>query len=322
MEKLEVRLVRTAILNLFSSISTAFPGDSTTITSLYDGQSSSSTVGHCNARDVNLHEFMDGDPLRPRTFISNPTVSAIVHAAVGAERRQNTNATTQYAAGPVGEPVPYHSERRDTADDGYNARHPLHLSEAVADAFTEPTEPEDVESTSSSFLPQSVPQTTLPNFSELGLVHLGAREYSPRRNESPGGNGSDGFRKPTGSISRNPSHSPAGQTRIVGRDMDVIEMPSTRAASVISGSGSAGGSYAIADNPEENAHVTFRYQHVEHDDGSHLIVGREGKLTRCEDEVSNPYLFLFRKYLSLVVADSYAWCGPGLWGFDCYRRRP
>ena len=318
MEKLEVRLVRIAVPISFSSNSTAFLDGSTRLTSLYDGEGSSSTAGHCNTRDVNLREFMDGDPLRPRTFISNPTVSAIVHAAVEAERPQIANATTQYAAGPVGEPVPYHSERPDTPDNGYNARHPLHLSEAAADAFTESAEQEDAEPTLSSFLPQSMPQTTLPNFSELGLVHLGARQYSPRR-ESPGGNASDGF---TGSISRNHSHSPAGQMRTVGRDMDVVEMPSTRAASVISGSRSAGGSYAVGDNLEESPHVTFRYQHVEHNDGSHLIVGREGKLTKCEDEASNPYVSLYYKYLSLVVADSYAWCSPGVWGFDCYRRRP
>ncbi|KIP01296.1 hypothetical protein PHLGIDRAFT_507654 [Phlebiopsis gigantea 11061_1 CR5-6] len=31
-------------------------------------------------------------------------------------------------------------------------------------------------------------------------------------------------------------------------------------------------------------HITFRYQHMEDEEGHHLIVGREGKLTRCEDE--------------------------------------
>lgn len=31
--------------------------------------------------------------------------------------------------------------------------------------------------------------------------------------------------------------------------------------------------------------ITFRYQHVEDGDGHHLILGREGTLTKCEDEV-------------------------------------
>ena len=31
--------------------------------------------------------------------------------------------------------------------------------------------------------------------------------------------------------------------------------------------------------------MTLRYQHVEDENGHHVIVGREGKITRCEEEV-------------------------------------
>lgn len=35
----------------------------------------------------------------------------------------------------------------------------------------------------------------------------------------------------------------------------------------------------------EGPHIAVRYAHVEDENGHHLIVGREGKLTKCEDEV-------------------------------------
>lgn len=31
--------------------------------------------------------------------------------------------------------------------------------------------------------------------------------------------------------------------------------------------------------------MTFRFEHKEDEDGHHVVTGREGKLTRCEDEV-------------------------------------
>ena len=49
----------------------------------------------------------------------------------------------------------------------------------------------------------------------------------------------------------------------------------------------ARGALSGAGSGSEGPHVTFRYQHIQDDDGHHLIVGREGKLTQCEDEVSH-----------------------------------
>ncbi|KAI0293841.1 hypothetical protein B0F90DRAFT_1760492 [Multifurca ochricompacta] len=44
--------------------------------------------------------------------------------------------------------------------------------------------------------------------------------------------------------------------------------------------GSSNGSYAQSDEPP----VTFRFEHREDGDGHHVVIGREGKLMRCEDE--------------------------------------
>ncbi|KAI0073479.1 hypothetical protein K474DRAFT_1603252 [Panus rudis PR-1116 ss-1] len=65
-------------------------------------------------------------------------------------------------------------------------------------------------------------------------------------------------------------------------------MPSTRSSrpgSPVSASGS--GSMhpsSLTDSSSDGPRVTFRYQHVEDEHGHHLIVGREGRLTKCEDE--------------------------------------
>ncbi|KAA1473801.1 hypothetical protein DENSPDRAFT_903583 [Dentipellis sp. KUC8613] len=40
----------------------------------------------------------------------------------------------------------------------------------------------------------------------------------------------------------------------------------------------------VSSNPTSEDYVTFRFKHKEDVDGHHVVVGREGKLTRCEDE--------------------------------------
>ncbi|KAI0785152.1 hypothetical protein C8Q75DRAFT_776169 [Abortiporus biennis] len=75
--------------------------------------------------------------------------------------------------------------------------------------------------------------------------------------------------------------------------VDVVEMPSTRGARPqISAPDSASASVHGSSNRStigtgsgsDGPHITFRYQHIEDENGHHLIVGREGTLTRCEDE--------------------------------------
>jgi hypothetical protein len=51
----------------------------------------------------------------------------------------------------------------------------------------------------------------------------------------------------------------------------------------ISGSGSE--SASGSDASDASQFLTVRFQHVQDEHGNHVIVGREGKLARCEDEV-------------------------------------
>lgn len=63
----------------------------------------------------------------------------------------------------------------------------------------------------------------------------------------------------------------------------------SKGSSQESGSASQSGSGASsAENGslESQPHVTFRFEHAQDGHGNHVIVGREGKLRRCEDEVS------------------------------------
>jgi hypothetical protein len=61
--------------------------------------------------------------------------------------------------------------------------------------------------------------------------------------------------------------------------------------------------------------MSMRYQHKEDENGNHLVVGREGQLTRCEDEV------FFHCYLlggegtkgCYNSAYSYPWRCSGIW---------
>jgi len=60
--------------------------------------------------------------------------------------------------------------------------------------------------------------------------------------------------------------------------------------SLLQSSASAGSGSSVRDssggrNAGEESHVTFRFEHREDGNGHHVVIGREGKLSRCEDEV-------------------------------------
>ncbi|GJE97693.1 histidine kinase-like protein [Phanerochaete sordida] len=192
-------------------------------------------------------------------------------------------ASTLFASGPVGEPVEYHLEelQSNINDDAYTRRRPAQLSEVAVEAFTDVTTPSILDPTLSQELAEPP-----SNFSQNGIVHLGPID-------SPGSARSRSLGSSRGRTSRNSGNASDSITR----DMDVVELPSTRRRhSVTSGSASdapsAGGSGALSGSCDsvgtgtssEGPHITFRYQHIQDEEGHHLIVGREGKLTRCEDE--------------------------------------
>ncbi|KAI0320183.1 hypothetical protein OF83DRAFT_1053619 [Amylostereum chailletii] len=60
--------------------------------------------------------------------------------------------------------------------------------------------------------------------------------------------------------------------------------PSSGAAPSGNRGSNSGTASTDSQNISEDPYVTFRFEHKEDDDGHHVVVGREGKLTRCEDE--------------------------------------
>ena len=67
-------------------------------------------------------------------------------------------------------------------------------------------------------------------------------------------------------------------------DAEVVKMPSVQEPDTETRMSEASLSSESAESGE-GPHIAFRYAHVEDANGHHLIVGREGKLTKCEDEV-------------------------------------
>lgn len=211
----------------------------------------------------------DQDPLAPRSFVSGHISPPPEPTRLGT------------LPGPMGEPVPFDPQRLPDDPGDYILRRPQDLSDVAADAFADATE--DV------VPPISPPATDLPhisNFSQSGIVHLAPidRDGSPSLRTGSSGSGSAEATSRAGTSGKGSSSSNSG-------DLDIVQMPSTRPSrphSPISafGSGSANTSSQSGSggSSSEGPHITFRYQHVEDENGHHLIVGREGTLTRCEDE--------------------------------------
>lgn len=226
-------------------------------------------------RHPNFRDFPEGEnPLNPRSFTSN--TNTMYHCD------DSESVNTLFTQGPAGEPVEYTREDLLSPDEGdYNPRHPPHVSEIIEDALTE--------TTAVAVLDPYVDSPSAPsNFSQSGIVHLAPIDPSLSRSRS------------IGSLrGRSPSSAPLDS---IDRDMNIVHLPSTNpdtavsTAASLSGSGSGSGS-ASADesgksssgSSSEGPHITFRYQHMEDENGHPLIVGREGKLTKCEDEVSDAY---------------------------------
>ncbi|KAH8824835.1 hypothetical protein DL96DRAFT_1467371 [Flagelloscypha sp. PMI_526] len=150
----------------------------------------------------------------------------------------------------MGEPVDIDEQQPDDEEDGgYAARHPQSLQNVVSDAFSD-TAPSILPSGSQS--PEETSQR-LPLFSESGFVHLGPRSISP--NSSRSGRGTS----PT--TSRNQSGGPTQN-----------DTPAD---------GSTSSSISSSESTEL---LTVRFEHKETEDGHHVLTGREGAVTRCEDE--------------------------------------
>jgi hypothetical protein len=231
-------------------------------------------------RNPNFRDFPAGeDPLLPRQFTTNALGSNMsMESSMG-------GVNTLFTVGPAGEPVEYSPEdlrSPPSNDQTYDPRHPPQLSEVVVEAFEDVTTPSMLDPT----LAQD-PSDSSSFFSQTGIVHLGPVD-------SPSSVRSHSLGSSRGRTSR----ASGCNLDAADRDVDVVQLPSTARDAVVSESGSesasASGSASVSASgnstsaSSEGPHITFRYQHMEDEEGHHLIVGREGKLTRCEDEVSKP----------------------------------
>ncbi|KAI0643021.1 hypothetical protein C8Q79DRAFT_202229 [Trametes meyenii] len=227
-----------------------------------DLESASASSGRHHRRNKNFvpnyRDFpANQSPFSPRTFST----------ALPDSPPLNSNAflSSEIACSsdPDAEPVMYPSNDGLRPSDmvstnEYNSRRPPHLSEVAAEAFADFT-------TSRMLVPDAVVDDSPPeplldppispteiapsNFSLSGIVHLAPIDDVSGSRSSSGG----------------PSTS--------RRASPMITHSASGSASIVSGSSGSSG-----------PHMTLRYQHIEDEHGHHLIVGREGKLTKCEDE--------------------------------------
>ncbi|KAI0629850.1 hypothetical protein C8Q77DRAFT_1065052 [Trametes polyzona] len=235
----------------------------------------------------------DQSPFSPRIFSSelpgnSPTDSDVSAGAL-------------FTPGPREDPMMYIPDVASrSAGQGPSAeidpRHPPALTEAAAEAFADRTSstmlvPGVDNPAAGTSLPDSpvATHTDAPsNFSQSGIVHLAPvdnQDVSRSSSEilscrqtslvaSTSGNGSS-------VSSGHPVLSRCSGSGSRGQSTHLSHSHSDPSSSYVT-SGSA--SVVSGSSGSSGPHMTLRYQHVEDENGHHLIVGREGKLTKCEDE--------------------------------------
>lgn len=210
---------------------------------------------------VNFRDFPGEDDNR-LSFATNPLQNC------------NTSAldppSSKIIEGPTGEPVPYIP---DKSDSGFSVR-PEPISAVAAVAMADGGYPaSDTESSRSSIV-------------NSGLVHL-----APIRSEDI--NSSTSMLR-AASGSREYRHGSTGGSLSSNSRVAAESVPS--APSSLRNDPSHHGAPSSVQSSENDAPlITYRFQHVQLGDGDHhVIIGREGKLSRCEDEVRFVSFFLLR----------------------------
>ncbi|KAI0330793.1 hypothetical protein GY45DRAFT_1370433 [Cubamyces sp. BRFM 1775] len=260
-------------------------------------RSSAHHHGHSHKRSkqfvANYRDFpSDRSPFSPRTF------STALPSTSPTRSEPSAGADFLFTPGPDGEPVMFSPTTNsrlvdDEATDDYNPRHPPHLSEVAAEGFADLTASSmlgphaSVDGAGAGTVQQAEPTTQYDNhsptnFSQSGIVHLAPVEERSGSRSSSGGP-SSGRQSGNGSSSnsRHPMPSASSGTGSRGLSAEDSRSPSNPSSlSFLSGSASVVSGSSGSSGP----HMTLRYQHVEDESGHHLIVGREGKLTKCEDE--------------------------------------
>lgn len=234
----------------------------------------------------NFRDFSpDQNPLSPRTFST-----ALGSGAPAPRSAEHSPPRTTPMSEPVEEPVLSSAAEKGVADAedrllDYKARHPPQFAGVVSQAFTDAVD----------LLPVASDTVTAgmeadagihAHFSHSGIVHLPPRQVDSALSATTSrsiGPTSRGRASPRcGNSADSPRTAPAQE------ELDVVQMPSTQddrgPRSLLNSVGTGTGSISSSIASEE-PRISFRHQHIEDKNGHHLIVGREGKLSRCEDEV-------------------------------------
>ncbi|EIW81252.1 hypothetical protein CONPUDRAFT_104552 [Coniophora puteana RWD-64-598 SS2] len=173
----------------------------------------------------------------------------------------------------MGEPVPPRPLTPDS-DPEYagtmNSRRPAQLSQVAANAFTD----------SSVFSISAEESSHRFNSSELGYVHLPPLPSSPAQapSDRETSSGSSAITSWVQQQSQPGGYFQGRAERI--DDGNAI----TRSSSVPPSSSLSSVAHGSSRMYDEERLITSRYHHVEDENGHHVVTGREGKLTRCEDE--------------------------------------
>lgn len=224
----------------------------------------------------------DENPLSPRTF-STATGSYFPRIP------SNAPPPVICTSGPTGEPVTYSAAENELGDEvanrllEYQARHPPQFSEVASQAFAEAAAvlpmPSDVHSRYDAAVHS--------HFSHTGIVHLPPRGTSQGSSSSSSGSMGSASRGRTSRSSENGTGSL--NTQALPEEISIVQMPSTQdhphPVSVIDSNETGSGSSLSGSSGSDAPRITFKHQHIEDENGHHLIVGREGKISRCEDEV-------------------------------------
>ncbi|KAJ3753797.1 hypothetical protein EV360DRAFT_96883 [Lentinula raphanica] len=166
----------------------------------------------------------------------------------------------------------------------YNSRHPPAFPVVAQQAFT---------TMSDSLLPNTAAPAPQWNPSELGLVHLASIPSS--RETSTNGSERSSLRPPqstSGSKSETSSNASSGFSKYYTPEEtslgDDSKDSSGNSASKSSSDGNGRAQYSdevsVRSQQSDAPRVSVRFQHMRDEHGHHVITGREGKLTRCEDE--------------------------------------
>lgn len=249
-----------------------------------------------------IHYPAGHEPSSSRTFTSHPATSS---------QPCSPDAHT-FAAGPTGEPVPIAIPSSYDEMDELDHKHITQVTQLSGDIFsTIPMGP-----------PISLSEQLPFNLSQYGLVHLPPLPCN--------GFNSDDHSETSGANSSQYSTAPSTQNSLIPADPSsqsatLPSSPKPRSHHVLESDFESQDESALpgssASRSDSEPLTNMRYRHREDENGHHLVIGREGQLTSCEDEVFFQILIIFSVAERKYEAYSYTWSRPRVWrSHRCSRR--